>query len=281
MACNVKKLCIILLSFFFINIFMVTTVNAYVWNDYENLRVPKEEISTVVINILNTNFEELDENEKTKAIDFINRLKNQDDFNGVQADENGIKFNNKVYDTYEDALNAAITKLKDSGVTEKQDEELEKIKEELDKSKETTQDEKNRQDKIDKGQKLEDDDFKNEDKNIIYNNPEQTDESKMSISSIEDTISDAEKFVTKGEGSHLNEGSLSLFSQTISGIFATVAIVVAVIMGGILGIKFMIGGIDEKTEVKQLIVPYIVGCIVVFGAFAIWQLAVNMLGSAI
>ncbi len=103
----------------------------------------------------------------------------------------------------------------------------------------------------------------------------------MATSSIEDTITDAESFMSKGEDSRFEGGSLSLFSQTISGIIGTIAIAVAVIMAGILGIKFMTGGIDEKAEVKQLIVPYIIGCVIVFGAFAIWEIATILIGNAV
>lgn len=50
----------------------------------------------------------------------------------------------------------------------------------------------------------------------------------------------------------------------------------AVIVGIIIGIKYMIGSIDEKAECKQLLLPYFVSCFVVFGAFGIWKLAVNI-----
>lgn len=53
-------------------------------------------------------------------------------------------------------------------------------------------------------------------------------------------------------------------------------IIVAVIVGIIIGIKYMIGSIDEKAECKQLLLPYFVSCFVVFGAFGIWKLAVNI-----
>ncbi len=116
----------------------------------------------------------------------------------------------------------------------------------------------------------------NDDEYIIYNNPERTDDSKMSISSLDDMVSDAEGFLEKDTISPFEEGSLSLFSQTFSGILETIGIVVAVVMAGILGIRFMIGGIDEKAEVKQLIIPYIAGCVIVFGAFSIWKISVQV-----
>ena len=39
----------------------------------------------------------------------------------------------------------------------------------------------------------------------------------------------------------------------------------------------MMSGAEGKAQIKELLVPYIVGCIVVFGAFAIWKLLVTIL----
>ena len=33
----------------------------------------------------------------------------------------------------------------------------------------------------------------------------------------------------------------------------------------------------EKAKTKEMLIPYIAGCIVVFGAFGIWKLVVNLL----
>ena len=68
--------------------------------------------------------------------------------------------------------------------------------------------------------------------------------------------------------------------QDVSGlvynILLAVAIVLAVIIGAMLGIKFMVGGADEKAMIKETLAPYIIGCIVVFGAFTIWTMAINI-----
>lgn len=48
------------------------------------------------------------------------------------------------------------------------------------------------------------------------------------------------------------------------------------IVGIIIGIQFLIASAEDKAKVKEALVPYIVGCIVIFGAFTIWSIAVNM-----
>ena len=48
-----------------------------------------------------------------------------------------------------------------------------------------------------------------------------------------------------------------------------------IIVGIVLGIKYMIAGADEKAEVKETLLPYIIGCVVTFGAFGIWRILIN------
>lgn len=77
----------------------------------------------------------------------------------------------------------------------------------------------------------------------------------------------------------ITSDSLKNLSNTIYNILLVVGIVVAIIVGLIMGIKFILGGIEEKAEIKTMVIPYIIGCIIVFGAFAIWQIVVNILQS--
>lgn len=63
-------------------------------------------------------------------------------------------------------------------------------------------------------------------------------------------------------------------SNQIFGALFTVGVVITVGIGGVLGIKFMLASAEEKAEIKQALVPYIIGCIVIYGAFGIWRLIV-------
>ena len=42
----------------------------------------------------------------------------------------------------------------------------------------------------------------------------------------------------------------------------------------------MMGSSTQKAETKELLIPYVVGCVIIFGAFGIWKLVVNMLNQA-
>ena len=42
------------------------------------------------------------------------------------------------------------------------------------------------------------------------------------------------------------------------------------------GIKLIKEAVEEKAKIKELMVPYIVGCIVMFSAFTIWKIVVTI-----
>ncbi len=95
-------------------------------------------------------------------------------------------------------------------------------------------------------------------------------------------IDEAGTFIQKGESGaegKISQSDLQDLSNTIYNILLVVGIVVAVIAGLIMGIKFIMGGIEEKAEIKNMLIPYIIGCIVVFGAFTIWKIVVELLQS--
>ncbi len=93
--------------------------------------------------------------------------------------------------------------------------------------------------------------------------------------SLDDVMNDADEFIGLGEAQY--EGDLAQFSNTIYNILLSIGIIVAVIVGAIIGVKLMASNIDTKVEAKKLLIPYVVGCVVVFGGFAIWKIVVTIL----
>lgn len=95
----------------------------------------------------------------------------------------------------------------------------------------------------------------------------------------EDIIDGATGFVEVGEQEDdpLKFSELKGVSDTVYNILLVVGIIVAVIMGLFLAMKIMAGSVTEKAEYKQMLIPYIAGCIVVFGAFTIWKIVVELL----
>ena len=94
---------------------------------------------------------------------------------------------------------------------------------------------------------------------------------------IDDVISDSDSFVNSGTDDKISISNLQAFSRNIYNILLTIGIAVAVISGIIIGIKYMLGSVEEKADIKGLLIPYIAGCVIVFGSFAIWKLVVTIL----
>ncbi len=91
-------------------------------------------------------------------------------------------------------------------------------------------------------------------------------------------MSGADKFVQKGEEQlSVDIKPLQNTSNFIYNLLLAIGIVIAVIVGMVIGIKYMTGSVEEKAEVKTIFVGYAISCFVLFGAFGIWKFVVNIL----
>ena len=69
---------------------------------------------------------------------------------------------------------------------------------------------------------------------------------------------------------------LNKLGGTIIAYITNAAMVVAVVMVAILGIKYMMGSVEEKAEYKKSFVPLLVGAVLVFGAAVIAKIIVSL-----
>lgn len=99
-----------------------------------------------------------------------------------------------------------------------------------------------------------------------------------SDTSLSGVISGGDSFIQAGKGGsvQIDKGSLQNASSSIYNILLICGVIIAVLIGSIMGIKFMIGSVEEKAEIKAALVPFAIGCIVVFGAFGIWKIVVTI-----
>ena len=65
-------------------------------------------------------------------------------------------------------------------------------------------------------------------------------------------------------------------SDAIYSILLAIGGIVALCVGVFLGVKFMTSTVDEKAKVKESLIAYFIGCIVIFGAFGIWKIVINL-----
>lgn len=93
--------------------------------------------------------------------------------------------------------------------------------------------------------------------------------------------SDGDSFIGLGKNEYaankpIDEGELQITSNEIYNLLFTIAVVIAFGVGLVIGIQFITGSVDEKAKIKETLVPYVVGCIVVFSAFTIWKLVIEL-----
>ena len=94
-----------------------------------------------------------------------------------------------------------------------------------------------------------------------------------------------DSFINKGKAEMHSENNETIYedkirtnASNIFNILLAIGVVLTVIIGGVLGIKFMVASAEDKAKIKEALIPYILGCVVIYGAFGIWSLIVNILG---
>lgn len=95
---------------------------------------------------------------------------------------------------------------------------------------------------------------------------------------LDSAMKGAEGFLSEGTAT-VNEPELKKTSDLLFNVLLGIGMVTAVIVGMIIGIKFMMSTIEEKAKIKEQLIPYIAGCVVIFGAFGIWKLAITILAT--
>lgn len=92
-------------------------------------------------------------------------------------------------------------------------------------------------------------------------------------------VNSAGNFINVGanEDSPINGDALKSGSGLIYNVLLVIGIGVALIWGLVLGIQFITGSLEEKADVKKGLTIYVIGCIIIFGAFAIWRLVITLL----
>lgn len=78
-------------------------------------------------------------------------------------------------------------------------------------------------------------------------------------------------------GNPLNPGALESGSRLLYNVLLTIGIAVVLIWGLVLAIQFITGSIGEKADVKKNLIVYVIGCIIIFGAFGIWSALLQLL----
>ncbi len=96
---------------------------------------------------------------------------------------------------------------------------------------------------------------------------------------MDDTIEGAMEFVNSGQDDIVDQDRLQEVIGSLYNILLVIAMVIAIVAGLVIAIKFMVSGVEGKAEIKKVLVPYVISCAVTFGAFGIWKLVVEILNN--
>ncbi len=97
-----------------------------------------------------------------------------------------------------------------------------------------------------------------------------------------DVLSDTNKY-TPSDISPLEANEVEKKISLVLTIITNIGMILAVLMSAIIGIKYMIGSVDEKAEYKKDLIPYLVGAFLLFGISAVvgviqkWGTTINKL----
>lgn len=91
------------------------------------------------------------------------------------------------------------------------------------------------------------------------------------------TIGGADDFISAAVGNPINQGGLEEASDTIASTLIVVGVVASMVVITALGIKFMTSSVEEKAKIKQTLIPFTVGCLLIVGGFTIWSIVMSLL----
>lgn len=100
------------------------------------------------------------------------------------------------------------------------------------------------------------------------------------VYAMDDFFSDGDDFIEAGEANNSTIINTATMNYTLDDLYNTllvIGIVVATVIGLVLGIQFITGSVEQKGKIKESLIPYVAGCIVIFGAFGIWRLVIIIL----
>lgn len=80
----------------------------------------------------------------------------------------------------------------------------------------------------------------------------------------------------KTDTAKAEEGALGEKVEVILSVLRTVGVIISVVTLSIIGIKFMLGSVEEKAKYKQTLIPWLVGAILIFAITALPSIIYDM-----
>lgn len=98
-----------------------------------------------------------------------------------------------------------------------------------------------------------------------------------------DVFGSGQNFINQGKNSDvpINSNELKDIQDDIYNILLSLGMALMVIIGAILGIIYIFGSIEQQVKVKETLIAYVIGCIIIFSAFGIWKLVINIISAVV
>ena len=106
----------------------------------------------------------------------------------------------------------------------------------------------------------------------------------------DDVFSNGNRFIQNGKnqatskneatgGTVIDDSEIQDVNSDIFNALLGIGIVFTVLIGGVLGVKLMISSAEDKAKIKEAMIPYVIGCVVIYGAFGIWKIVIVILNN--
>ena len=92
--------------------------------------------------------------------------------------------------------------------------------------------------------------------------------------SIDDVVQGGDSFIGAADKEYLSRDDMKGVSNMVYNVLLSLGIGIAVIIATVLGVQYMLAGAEGKAEINKSMIPFLIGCVVVFSAFAIWKAVV-------
>ena len=94
-----------------------------------------------------------------------------------------------------------------------------------------------------------------------------------------DSIIDAANDWTNTQGGQMDidQKKVDTTVNSVYRILLTIGIIISLIWGAVLGIKFLFGSMEDRVDIKKHLLPYVIWVCVIFGSFIIWSVVVGIM----
>ena len=106
--------------------------------------------------------------------------------------------------------------------------------------------------------------------------------SDKTISGFDDWQQQAKNFIEKGNsGIKVNTSEAIKAFLPIGRILVGIATIVLVVVGLIFGVKYMIAGANDKAQLKQKLIYYVISVVLIYGAVGIFSIVISVMNNIV